>query len=68
MGNVLWVTFQGPWSQERVGGVTGAEEEGALEVVGWRREMCGGEVEGGAEVVAMVGGLVVLGKRARCGG
>ena len=65
MGRVLWVTFQEPWSQERVGG--GIEEEGVVEVevevVGWRREMEGGEV-----VVAMVGGLVVEVERVRCSG
>ena len=65
MGRVLWVTFQEPWSQERVGG--GIVEEGVVEVevVGWRREMGGGEV-----VVAMVGGLVVVVvvERVRCGG
>ena len=63
MGRVLWVTFQEPWSQERVGG--GIVEEGVVEVevVGWRREMGGGEV-----VVAMVGGLVVVVERVRCSG
>ena len=68
MGRVLWVTFQEPWSQERVGGGIGGVGEGVLEGVGWRREMGGGEV-----VVAMVGGLVVVVVvgvvgRVRCGG
>ena len=65
MGRVLWVTFQEPRSQERVGGVTaeGVGEEEALEVVGWRREMGGGVVV----VAAMVVALVVEMGRARCG-
>jgi hypothetical protein len=43
MGRVEWVTFHGPCSQERVGGVMVSAPSGAavLEVEGWRRVMRG---------------------------